>query len=61
MAQSMKAGDPVWIVPYDVTRPQQFQHLAELMRAGFRAVAVRIDHIGSTSVPGLAAKPSIDI
>ena len=61
MSELMKAGDPVWIVPYDATWPQQFQYLAEPMRVRLRAVALRIDHIGSTSIPGLAAKPIIDI
>ena len=31
------------------------------MQAGLGDVAVRIDHVGSTSVPGLAAKPIVDI
>jgi GrpB-like predicted nucleotidyltransferase (UPF0157 family) len=31
------------------------------LRAALGEVALRIDHIGSTAVPGLAAKPIIDI
>ena len=61
MSQFMKAGDPVWIVPYDVTWPEQFAQLAQLLRNALGPVALRIDHIGSTSVPQLAAKPVIDI
>jgi GrpB-like predicted nucleotidyltransferase (UPF0157 family) len=61
MSQFMKAGDPVWIIPYDATWPEQFQQLAQLLRNALGPVALRIDHIGSTSVPGLAAKPVIDI
>jgi len=61
MSQFMKAGDPVWIIPYDVTWPEQFQQLAQLLRNALGPVALRIDHIGSTSVPQLAAKPVIDI
>ncbi|MBE3558352.1 MAG: GrpB family protein [Ktedonobacteraceae bacterium] len=57
----MKAGDPVWIAPYDPTWPEQFQQLARPMRAALGPVAMRIDHIGSTAVVGLAAKPVIDI
>ncbi|HEX4780561.1 MAG TPA: GrpB family protein, partial [Usitatibacter sp.] len=34
---------------------------AQLLRRAFEPEAVRIEHIGSTSVPGMAAKPIIDI
>lgn len=61
MSQWMKEGDPVWIVPYDTTWPDQFQQLAQPMRNALGLIALRIDHIGSTSVPHLAAKPIIDI
>jgi GrpB-like predicted nucleotidyltransferase (UPF0157 family) len=61
MSQFMQAGDPVWIAPYDRTWPEQFQRLALPLRQALGAVALRIDHIGSTSIPGLAAKPIIDI
>jgi len=57
----MKEGDPVWIVPYDESWPQLFQQMAQPMREALGPVALRIDHIGSTSVPQLAAKPVIDI
>jgi len=39
----------------------QFQSRAAAIRTALGAGALRIDHIGSTSVPGLAAKPIIDI
>jgi GrpB-like predicted nucleotidyltransferase (UPF0157 family) len=51
----------VEIVPYDPAWPEQFTELGRELRAGLGAVALRIDHIGSTSVPGLAAKPIIDL
>jgi GrpB-like predicted nucleotidyltransferase (UPF0157 family) len=53
--------DPIIIVPYDPTWPAQFTALAAPLRAALGEVALRIDHIGSTSVPELAAKPVIDI
>ena len=49
------------IQPYDERWPVDFDHLAGLLGAALADVAVRVDHIGSTSVPGLAAKDVIDI
>jgi GrpB-like predicted nucleotidyltransferase (UPF0157 family) len=52
---------PVEIVAYDPAWPARFTELGQELRAGLGEVALRIDHIGSTAVPGLAAKPIIDI
>lgn len=49
------------IVPYDYRWPDEFRFIGQKLRAGLGNVACRIDHIGSTSVPGLAAKDVIDI
>jgi len=51
----------IYIARYDTAWPTRFGELAAAMREALGDVAVRIDHIGSTSVPGLAAKPVIDI
>ena len=51
----------VEIAPYSDAWPQRFQRLARKIRAALGERALRIDHIGSTSVPGLAAKDRIDI
>lgn len=51
----------IYIAPYDTAWPGGFRQQATALRAALGDVAVRIDHIGSTSVPGLAAKPVIDI
>lgn len=61
MSEFMKAGDPVWISPYSVTWPERFAQIAQPMRQALGPVALRIDHIGSTAVVGLAAKPVIDL
>jgi GrpB-like predicted nucleotidyltransferase (UPF0157 family) len=50
----------VVIVPYDERWPVEFAGLADRIRAVV-AGAARIDHIGSTAVPGLAAKDVIDL
>jgi GrpB-like predicted nucleotidyltransferase (UPF0157 family) len=51
----------VLIVTYDPTWPRRFAALGGRLREALGPVAARIDHIGSTSVPGMAAKPIIDI
>ena len=49
------------IVPYNPRWPEMFQTEAKKINAVFGAELVAIHHIGSTSVPGLNAKPIIDI
>ena len=49
------------IAPYDPRWVDDFQRLAAALREALGERALRIDHIGSTSVPGLAAKDVIDI
>jgi GrpB-like predicted nucleotidyltransferase (UPF0157 family) len=51
----------VEIVPYDPAWPSQFEQQAVLIRKALGAAALAIDHTGSTAVPGLAAKPVLDI
>jgi GrpB-like predicted nucleotidyltransferase (UPF0157 family) len=56
-----KEWQPVVIADYDPAWPQLFERAAERIRAALGEAALRIDHVGSTAVPGLAAKPIIDI
>jgi GrpB-like predicted nucleotidyltransferase (UPF0157 family) len=49
------------VVSYDPTWPVAFETEAVRLREALGALAVRIDHNGSTAVPGLSAKPIIDI
>jgi len=53
---------PVRIEPYDPAWPTLFEKEKQTLRhlLGPR-LALRIEHIGSTSVPGLAAKPTVDL
>ncbi len=51
----------VEIVPYQPGWPAEFGQIALPLRQALGDLALRIDHIGSTSVPGLAAKDVIDI
>src|SRR5262245_42973596 len=57
----MLANDPVLVVPYDDEWPRLFREQAARIRAAIGEVALRIDHVGSTSVAGLAGKPVIDM
>ena len=46
---------------YDVAWPARFQALADRVKGALGDQVRRLEHIGSTSVPGLAAKPIIDM
>jgi GrpB-like predicted nucleotidyltransferase (UPF0157 family) len=56
-----QAEQRIEIVPYDERWPDEFAGLAAPLRAALGTLALRIEHIGSTAVPGLAAKDLIDI
>ncbi len=49
------------MVDYDPQWPELFLREADRIRARLGRRALRIEHTGSTSVPGLAAKPVIDV
>lgn len=54
-------AEAIPIVPYDPAWPDHFLAEAARLREVLGDVALRIDHVGSTAVPGLAAKPIVDI
>jgi GrpB-like predicted nucleotidyltransferase (UPF0157 family) len=49
------------LVDYDPTWPAQYEAVAARIRAAIGDTAVILEHAGSTSVPGLAAKNQIDV
>src|SRR5690348_1335361 len=51
----------VLIVAYNPDWPRQFAAEAKKIRAALGERALLLEHVGSTSVPGLAAKPILDI
>ncbi|GAA0241527.1 hypothetical protein GCM10008965_07100 [Methylorubrum aminovorans] len=53
--------NPVVIVPYDPIWPKIFVQIRDEIATALGWTAFEIEHIGSTSVPELAAKPIIDI
>jgi GrpB-like predicted nucleotidyltransferase (UPF0157 family) len=52
---------PVVVVDYNPTWPAIFEQLRSSLWPAVSDVALAIEHVGSTAVPGLAAKPIIDI
>lgn len=55
------SNNPVVVVDYNPLWPGQFETLASRLAHVLGGLAVTIEHVGSTAVPGLAAKPIIDI
>ncbi|WP_194926656.1 GrpB family protein [Catenulispora pinisilvae] len=52
---------PVEVEDYDPRWPEVYAMLSEPLYSALSGIAQRIEHVGSTSVPGLAAKPIIDL
>jgi GrpB-like predicted nucleotidyltransferase (UPF0157 family) len=52
---------PIELADYDPAWPAMYEREAARIRSILNDRAVRIEHVGSTSVPGLPAKPIIDI
>ena len=51
----------ITLVEYDSAWPERYSVLEQEIREALGGAALQIEHVGSTSVPGLAAKPIIDI
>ena len=56
-----EVDEPIQVVPYDPTWQNLGRELVGQVADLLRAIPVDVAHIGSTSVPGLAAKPVIDV
>jgi GrpB-like predicted nucleotidyltransferase (UPF0157 family) len=54
-------SEPIIVVPHNPIWKAEFLECGIKIRESFGNIAMRIDHIGSTSIPGLDAKPIIDI
>jgi GrpB-like predicted nucleotidyltransferase (UPF0157 family) len=52
---------PIELYDYDPTWPRLYRREAARIRSVLGDRVVRLEHVGSTSVPGLAAKPIIDL
>lgn len=49
------------IPAYDASWPAWYERLADLIRMALGPAVLALDHFGSTAVPGLDAKPIIDV
>ena len=52
---------PIELRDYDPSSPERYAEQAARLREALGERVIRVEHVGSTSVPGLAAKPIIDI
>ncbi|HVG00358.1 MAG TPA: GrpB family protein [Chloroflexia bacterium] len=57
----MNNPNPLVIVDYRPEWPEEFEDIARRIQESVGELALRVDHIGSTAVPGLAAKDVIDV
>lgn len=61
VGEPTRLDGPVLLAEYDPVWPALFEREAARIRDTLGPAALRVEHVGSTSVPGLAAKPIIDI
>jgi len=56
-----RPGDTIVLVPHDPRWADDFASESALVKAAFGDVLVELHHIGSTAIPGIVAKPVIDM
>lgn len=61
LTQTSNARSPIVVADYDETWPALFERLAQPVRAAVAGLGAHVEHVGSTSVAGLAAKPIVDM
>jgi GrpB-like predicted nucleotidyltransferase (UPF0157 family)/quercetin dioxygenase-like cupin family protein len=58
---ALQVTQDIVVADYDPAWPECFEAVRSVVWPAVEEVALRIDHVGSTAVPGLAAKPIIDM
>jgi GrpB-like predicted nucleotidyltransferase (UPF0157 family)/chloramphenicol 3-O-phosphotransferase len=58
---SATSREPIVVVEYDDAWPAQFEEIARPIRSALSPLGASVEHVGSTSVSGLPAKPVIDV
>jgi GrpB-like predicted nucleotidyltransferase (UPF0157 family) len=61
LAQTPSSRSPIVVTDYDEEWPLLFEQLAQPVRDAVVDLGAEVEHVGSTAVPGLAAKPIVDI
>jgi GrpB-like predicted nucleotidyltransferase (UPF0157 family) len=61
VSETVPRDAPVVLEDYDPRWPRWYAEQEARIRAALGDVVVRVEHVGSTSIPGLAAKPVIDV
>jgi len=61
LARTAIPRSPLVVADYDDRWPTYFEELAQPVRDALADLGAEVEHVGSTSVPGLAAKPIVDI
>ena len=61
MGERKPHNAPITLADYNLRWPEMFEREANRIRSTLGNKALRVEHVGSTSVPGLCAKPIIDI
>jgi GrpB-like predicted nucleotidyltransferase (UPF0157 family) len=61
VGEPTRVEGPVTLVDYDAAWPARFAREAARIRGALGGRALLVEHVGSTSVPGLVAKPIIDV
>lgn len=56
----METPEPIVVVPADAGWTGEFRAIAPCLRDALGPVALGIDHVVSTALPGPAAKPAVD-
>jgi GrpB-like predicted nucleotidyltransferase (UPF0157 family)/chloramphenicol 3-O-phosphotransferase len=61
LAATPSSRAPIVVSDYDSAWPELFREIAEPVRGALADLGAEVEHVGSTAVPGLAAKPVIDV
>jgi GrpB-like predicted nucleotidyltransferase (UPF0157 family) len=61
IGEAQRLDGPIELLPYDPAWPRVFDVEAHRVRDVLGDRVLRLEHVGSTSVPGLAAKPIVDM
>jgi chloramphenicol 3-O-phosphotransferase len=61
LTRTPSVNQPIIVRDYDAEWPVLFRQIAEPVRRALGEIVASVEHVGSTAVPGLAAKPVIDV